>query len=456
MDINRVSEDELLLLPGVNRQLAHHIVEYRQANGGFTQTNELLQVNGMTPRLFKSICREMTLSTSNEKKQLLDLNVATYTELCCIPGLTPNLATKILNRRHQKKGFHSVEELLKVKGMDYIILSTIRPHVTIKYQQTATASDKTETLSRTSLFLDTLPPEIHAMLVSSSSQQLTCRANGESRSKHFRIASWNLQQLTSDKAQNPGVKEVICRIILLNNFSIIAIQEIGSKESLDFIINELNNPTIPSIKNLSNSSQGKWKYTISDAADQIVQGCEHLGFLYDGSSGIELKQTSSLRCHGYFERSPCIAVFGIYNKIELVLVNMHLKAKKSDEDKNEQTKYEAKALSVLARAMKDTIKQKHKIILGSFNIIPTASDFEALIECNYSSVIAENTDISLKMLQGTSCVDNIWLSIEAKALYTGSSGVIRDSLTSPWIPTGWTLGGLVSDHCPLWAEFSLS
>ena len=55
------------------------------------------------------------------------------------------------------------------------------------------------------------------------------------------------------------------------SFSIIAIQEIGNKESLDLIINELNNPTIPSIKNLSNSSQGKWKYTISDAVDQIVQ-----------------------------------------------------------------------------------------------------------------------------------------------------------------------------------------
>ena len=119
---------------------------------------------------------------------------------------------------------------------------------------------------------------------------------------------------------------------------------------------------------------------------------------------------------------------------------MHLKAKKSDEDKNEQTKDEAKALSVLARAMKDTIsksqiftlvdisicllnisEQKHKIILGSFNIIPTASDFEALIACSYSPVITESTDISLKNLEGTSCVDNIWLSTEAKALYTGKN-----------------------------------
>ncbi|CAF1469809.1 unnamed protein product, partial [Adineta steineri] len=37
-----------------------------------------------------------------------------------------------------------------------------------------------------------------------------------------------------------------------------------------------------------------------------------------------------------------------------------------------------------------------------------------------------------------------------------NSGVIRDNLTSLWIPSGWTWGGLVSDHCPIWTEFDLS
>lgn len=65
------------------------------------------------------------------------------------------------------------------------------------------------------------------------------------------------------------------------------------------------------------------------------------------------------------------------------------------------------------------LEQKYKVIFGNFNIIPTASDFHALIQCNYSSIITENTDISLKTPQGTACVDNIWLSTEAKALSTG-------------------------------------
>lgn len=59
------------------------------------------------------------------------------------------------------------------------------------------------------------------------------------------------------------------------------------------------------------------------------------------------------------------------------------------------------------------------IILGSFNIIPTAVEFDGLIKCNYSYMIEENTDITLKDSQGSICLDNIWLSEEAKALSTG-------------------------------------
>ena len=38
-------------------------------------------------------------------------------------------------------------------------------------------------------------------------------------------------------------------------------------------------------------------------------------------------------------------------------------------------------------------------------------------------------------------------------MFSGTSDVIREGLTSPWIPNGWGWGGLASDHCPMWAEF---
>jgi len=35
----------------------------------------------------------------------------------------------------------------------------------------------------------------------------------------------------------------------------------------------------------------------------------------------------------------------------------------------------------------------------------------------------------------------------------GQWGVVRQGLSHLAIPNGWTWGGMVSGHCPVWAEF---
>ena len=57
----------------------------------------------------------------------------------------------------------------------------------------------------------------------------------------------------------------------------------------------------------------------------------------------------------YFTRSPFIGVFRLDKKYEFVFVNVHLKARRLDEDENERTKDEALSLSILAEAMDDTV-----------------------------------------------------------------------------------------------------
>jgi len=59
------------------------------------------------------------------------------------------------------------------------------------------------------------------------------------------------------------------------------------------------------------------------------------------------------------------------------------------------------------------------VIFGDFNIEPTATEFQELIKCNYSNVIQQNTNITLKTPQGSTCGDNIWLSAESRAFSTG-------------------------------------
>lgn len=45
------------------------------------------------------------------------------------------------------------------------------------------------------------------------------------------------------------------------------------------------------------------------------------------------------------------------------------------------------------------------------------------------------------------CITNI-----NSFLFLGVHGVVRQGLSHLAIPRGWTWGGFVSDHCPVWCE----
>jgi competence protein ComEA len=203
ININEASEDELLLLPGVTRQTAQNILQYRHMNDGFKEIKEISQVSGISSDVYQRIYCDISIdSLSNQSHKLININLASYNELCSIPGLTPALVSKILRHREAKGLFSFIEDLLKIKGINYTILATIRPHVIVDEQQTLNQNNNNNnTNSIESNLLETPPPELE---LSSSNKNI------------FRFASWNLQQLTNDKVQNLGVREVICRVILEN------------------------------------------------------------------------------------------------------------------------------------------------------------------------------------------------------------------------------------------------
>lgn len=49
MNINTATEEELVALPEVGEELARAIVDYREMNGDFTATDQLLEIEGITP-----------------------------------------------------------------------------------------------------------------------------------------------------------------------------------------------------------------------------------------------------------------------------------------------------------------------------------------------------------------------------------------------------------------------
>ena len=243
INLNHASEDEFLLLSGVTRLIAQNIIEYRRVNQQFKQIDELLLINGIHRDLFERIRSDVYMDNcSQTKPEIANINRATYEQLCSIPHLNSTLAQRIIHQRERKGSFRFIEDLLKIKGIDYVILANIRSYITIDSHPLPSSISETsifhptlntdypilnknnnnnndqhavaDTLSLASLLLETLPPELQNILLSSPPQRPSPVTKDKQTCIHF--ASWNLQQLTNEKVQNPGVREVICRTIFEN------------------------------------------------------------------------------------------------------------------------------------------------------------------------------------------------------------------------------------------------
>lgn len=99
--------------------------------------------------------------------------------------------------------------------------------------------------------------------------------------------------------------------------SLIGFQKISHKEAIDLIIQELNNPTIPMIKDWPNNQQRKWNFVINNSKN------EYLAFIYDESTGIELNKAISIE-------SAFVALIRVNKTFDFMFVNMHVNFKEFD------------------------------------------------------------------------------------------------------------------------------
>jgi competence protein ComEA len=61
LDLNRVSIEDLCLLPGIGESLAREIITYRQRRKGFRSIEELKNVKGIGEKKYQSVKRFFTL-----------------------------------------------------------------------------------------------------------------------------------------------------------------------------------------------------------------------------------------------------------------------------------------------------------------------------------------------------------------------------------------------------------
>lgn len=162
IDINSCSEEELMSLPSIGPIIAQRIIYYRTEYGGFYATDELMQVSGIGQKTYDKIkpyiyadtsllppktetSAETTLPETTKETRattteiviittqeiyIVNLNTATYSQLMTLPGMTSDIAYRIIDIRDNIIiKFSSVDELLYVDGIGNEFVNAIKPYV---------------------------------------------------------------------------------------------------------------------------------------------------------------------------------------------------------------------------------------------------------------------------------------------------------------------------------------
>lgn len=244
LNINTATEEELMTLPGVNRAVAQNIVEYRECIGGFKKVEDLALVSGIGATKLEAIKLEICVSSKNGSSQHspsslrkdhhehlactgMNINTATPAQLMSIRGITEKIAKSIVDYRTEHGPFRSIEDLVKVNYINSSLLDKIRFQVFVERSRTPstntnggfTCMNKSQQPSPTSYSLRSedldLPPGGPPQIISARPTVEVPPRLRDGRAV-LRVATWNLQRCSSDKANNPGVKEVVCMSLLEN------------------------------------------------------------------------------------------------------------------------------------------------------------------------------------------------------------------------------------------------
>lgn len=568
VNINTAPEEELMTLPGVSRSVAKNIVDYRNTIGGFRRVEDLALVSGIGANKLQNFKNEITVkkkssSRSSSRTQSVDslscesirsqrsqsqsqggrsirgspvrvinVNAASIFELMNVHGMNQEMAANIVEHRERKGPFKSIDDLVKVRGINSRVLSILKVYLTLNdltpsspplsdvtsvasyskvyqrnldgklsgHRRTHSAPlDSEDTTGRISSSLQSGDPRMSVDFYTEIFELLSVKSErpivrdvfqGQHNGRPaIRIATWNLQELTKEKMSNPGVLEVICRTVLENGFSILAIQEVGSKDVLEKICSELNQSSLRRVREWG-GPKGEWRWQVSEEpAGKMFQGSEYAAFIYNVRHNVQLLSACLLNVHNNnnkkantsFTRKPYLGYFKA-NNLDFVVVGLHIKpvslsGKKNelndtlvevedndnsnDKDKvenqvlRESTDRKISQLGPLVTALKEKlINEREIILLGDFGMHPDNKAFDVLRETSYTNIVPADTftNISAKNNQGTNCYDNIWLNPHTRSVYTGNWGVVREGMSHLAIPRGWLWGGMVSNHCPVYCD----
>ncbi|MCP4395762.1 MAG: hypothetical protein GY801_00420 [bacterium] len=121
MNINTAPQKELEKLPGVTSEIAHAMIDgspYPIIDGSpYEGLGELVLIDGIDESVLTELQKFIEIR--------MNINTALQEELQTLPGVTPEIAGAIIERRERDGDYLKIEELLPIDGIDKEVLAGI-------------------------------------------------------------------------------------------------------------------------------------------------------------------------------------------------------------------------------------------------------------------------------------------------------------------------------------------
>lgn len=247
-----------------------------------------------------------------------------------------------------------------------------------------------------------------------------------------KLLSWNLENFGKSKSESE--LNFIANTVL--NYDIVALQEVVAGYG--------GAQAVAKLAILLNEKGAKWDYAISNPTSSTSSHkVERYAFLWK-TSKIKLKGNAWLekQYHLEIDREPYFATFEI-NKKTITLVNFHAITK------SKQPETEIKYFKFLPGEYPNL----NLLFLGDFNCPQSHTVFNPLKKMGYSPIL-QNQKTTLKQ----QCKNDICLASEFDNMFYKTSTI--EFMNSGIVPFHKNFNSLkearrISDHIPIWFEFSL-
>jgi endonuclease/exonuclease/phosphatase family metal-dependent hydrolase len=255
------------------------------------------------------------------------------------------------------------------------------------------------------------------------------------QSDTIRIASWNIQVFGESKLQNAAAMDVIVRV--LRNFDVIAIQEVRAQSQ----------DVLPHLVSLLNSDgRSHYDYVIGPRLGRS-NSKEQYAFVFDlASIEVDRNQLYTLDDpDDLLHREPLVGWFRAraappQQAFTFSLVNVHTDPDEVDRELDVMD-------DVFYAVRGDARREDDVILLGDFNV--NDRNLRQLGQVAGLVWVISNTPTNTRR---TAQYDNIFFERVATTEFTGRGGVY-DYLREFNLSLEQALQ--VSDHLPIWAEFSV-